>query len=179
MPRIRVDFTGINRPYQNQYLVLINFTIDVQYLQTHQSAVYCSQLIQNYLLEQFQQEVMIGVQICASYLLSHTETNQQRTFTGSFNNTSNMSNVLSGDQFFPFRIANWQQQFLGYCELERASNILNHSTEVNTKWQFDSLLTIIVNCQLLLPTHHPFIQTHGLNVAQNGHRRRQITLFLS
>lgn len=183
MPIIKGSATAINRPLDNQYLGIINFTIDTEFLQTHQNFIFCSQLIQNYLLEQFQQETMIGVQFTASYLLRHVDTGAKRLFTGSFFNTPNMSNVLSGDQFFPFRIATWQQYFLQYCNLERAANILNQN-EINTKWVFHKLHSIIVSCQLLVPTHHPFIHENRLNqaVSQNGRRqvaRKTTTFWLS
>lgn len=177
MPQVKVDFTAINRPFENEYLTLINFSVDAQHLNDQQSAVACSQIIANFLLEYFQQEVYIGVQICASYNLRHSETNDVRLFTGSFNNTPNMMNSLSGDHFFPFRINTWPQLFLQFSDLDRAYNILHPQPEVDTKWEVESIESIIVNCQLVLPTYHPFLTEYQLNQAladqQHGRRRRR------
>lgn len=182
MPNIQVDFTAIHKilqNQQNQYLVIINFSITPQQLEQEQGAILCAQLIQNYLLEQFQQEVMIGVQVSASYYLKHLETQDRRLFTGSFFNTSAMSNVISGEQFFSFRVATWQNQFLQFCDVERASNILSNTAEANTKWAFDELKQIIFSCQMLLPAYHQFIHRNGLNNIQSRRNKRHKSFVLS
>lgn len=180
MPTVQVDFTGINKPPQNQYLTVINFAIKVQHLREQASSITCAQLIQNYLLEQFQQEVNISVEFSAKYTLKNIHNqNDVRTFTGSFQNSTNMSNSLSGDYFFPFRPTNWQQKFLTYSDLDRATNILTNAAEINTKWRLDQLLEVIVSCQLLLPAHHPFVIRNKLNSPKTGAKKRHGTLTLS
>lgn len=180
---VKVDFTAL--PFvQGSYLALINFTLPVDHCSDIPTLTRCIHLIEEYLRTNIAApNVSLGYQVTASFTLVHSITNRVNNFTGSFFNNTNFMNCLSGNQFLPYRPETFQGQLLNFANPQEAARKLTQAAaDLDTKWQFSQLISIIVNVQSALPRAHAFIQAHHLDaIVRNGRRRTRahVTTYLS
>lgn len=182
--QVKVDFTAL--PFVRQtYLAFINFTIPVENCRDRAILSNCTNLIEEFLRREIQSSpvLSIGFQVTASFILKNSQTNQTRKFTGSFFNAASVSNSLTGEDFFPYRSETFHGQIQRYANPTEAARILNQTTQnLDTDWEVESILSVIVNVQSVLPTVHRFLRDNQLDflVDQNGRRRkrRHITTYL-
>lgn len=171
---VKVDLTAL--PFvEASYLVFINFTLSVQECEDRAILALCAQLIEEYLQRHvLTAGVSVGFQITASFKLTHSDTGETKLFTGSFFNTSSVMNSLSGNQFFPYRPESFRRHILNYANPQQAAQkLLQLAADLDTHWQFEQLVSIIINAQSVLPQGHPFVRLHRLDNIVNRHGRRR------
>ena len=103
------------------------------------------------------EEKEVVYQICASYFLRHTETNQEIIWTGSFfARNNNPSRLLS------FQVFN-VNEFVDIC-FEATDNVDEklRSTNFDTKWKYDRLISVIINIQAEVSRYHPILRERNL-----------------
>ena len=88
-------------------------------------------------------------QISASYILKHSESGEIRTWTGSFFARDNALGVIADFQeFYELTFVRQSLQQLVNVEEKLLAN------GFDTKWKFDTLLSIIFNIQCKVPSNH-------------------------
>ena len=88
-------------------------------------------------------------QISASYILKHSESGEIRTWTGSFFARNNVLGVIA--DFEQFSDATFVRQSLQQLTNAEEKLLANG---FDTKWKFDTLLSVIFNIQCKVPSNH-------------------------
>lgn len=107
-------------------------------------------------------------QVTATYILKREDIDDvTRIWTGSFNNSENEATILSGDIWQEFNA----ETFITFVETcttpQRVLDVLDWD-EIDTKWKFDRLLSIIVSFQVVVRLSNTrFHRSFGFGVS-NG-----------
>lgn len=105
-------------------------------------------------------------QVCATYQLRNTETNDIRQWTGSFNPRGNQANTLSPFQRFTPQFNTVVNSAVSEDNVLRKLR-LYHTT---TNWVFEKLTSFIINIQSEVQLNHPTLLMKGLRVTHHGKR---------
>ena len=155
-------------------LLLLNFNIPNRHLVDppgyHQLLNEAAAFLQRELTAQ-----NITFQVSATYYLTNKVTGEERTWTGSFNYSSQNLAVLSGPDFLPFDGATFARRVAECTTQDNILDCLQWSDE-DTDWTFSEIISIVVSCQTSLPRHHGFLLAHGLLQGGGGAARRRICL---
>ena len=156
---LKVDATSINTRQNgllNAILMIYNINIPEQTVQNRNMLLTSLQQVADLISNDFQFKRVV-YQITASYLLEHIETGQTRTWTGSFfvkNNT-----LAQVSDFTVFDRNNFVR-----TSTNDINNIENKLLlrNVNTKWRFNRLLSVIFNVQCAVDSREPILNTREL-----------------
>lgn len=105
-------------------------------------------------------------QVCATYQLRNTETNDIRQWTGSFNPRGNQANTLSPFQRFTPQFTAIVNNAISEDNVLRKLRFYHTATN----WVFDKLTSFIICVQSEVQLNHPTLLLKGLRVTQNGKR---------
>jgi hypothetical protein len=114
---------------------------------------------------------LVKYQVTATYELRHTDTGALRHWAGSFMPREN--NLSSFDTFHLYG-PDFVNTLLQVCDTNSIiASLLFHNIE--TKWVFDNLTSIVINLQARVPREFPTLIQRDLRVAHYGRQRRHIT----
>ena len=132
-------------------LLVYNINIPQLYLQDRGELTVVLERIKNVLIQDFL-NFSILYQISASYILKHSETDQSKTWTGSFFARNNTLGVIADFQQFDSTtfVQNSLLQLINIDDKLRSNGF-------NTKWKFNQLLSIIYNIQCKVPSRNAIV----------------------
>ena len=142
----KVDST-ILQPYADRSrLVIYNINLPQHLLTSQDTLVPALERIKN-LIEKDFEHLPVVYQVTASYILTHIETGQSKIWTGSFFAKNNSAALLSNFQNF------YANTFVAtsLVDLENI-NIKLRWNGIDTKWEFEQLLSVIFNVQCTVPS---------------------------
>ena len=159
-------------------ILLINFNLPKLVVEDRQTDLpqRLGQIV-NFLTENFAAET-IYYQISSSYWIQKRNTEDIRRWVGSFFAKNTEAASISGAAFLEF-----DPQTFVHLGLEnlRGENIRAALTVnfLDSAWHFVDLISVVINCQLLVPVNHPFVLRHDLGSVRRRQRRmrRHIVLF--
>ena len=141
----KVDST-ILQPYADRSrLVIYNINLPQHLLTSQDTLVPALERIKN-LIEKDFEHLPVVYQVTASYILTRIDTGQSKIWTGSFFAKNNSAALLSNFQNFH------ADTFVAtsLVDLENIENKLRWNG-VDTKWEFEQLLSVIFNVQCKVP----------------------------
>jgi hypothetical protein len=171
----KVDITSLNlEDHENAtFLVCLNFNIPRD--KQADAAQFQNLLsdISNFLQLNFLPDNQVTFQVTAAYYLKNRNTNEERLWVGSFFPGNRIS--LSGTYFQIFNPHTFPQKIRQSTEQER---VLQHLAwnSLTTEWNFLSVASFIVNCQVVVEDNHGFLANHDLLTSRNRRQRRHVTL---
>lgn len=115
----------------------------------------------------------IQYQVCSTYELRNTKTDDIRQWTGSFNPRGNQTSTLSPFQTFN---ANFENIVRNSCSEDHVLSKLRFY-HVQTDWVFHRLTSVIINIQAVVNLTHPTLLRRSLLARRHG-RNRNICTFL-
>ena len=147
---LKVDSTSFELDPKN-CIIIYNINIPQLYTQDRGELTNVLERIKIVLLRDFG-NLSIFYQICASYILKHSETGQTKTWTGSFYARDNkVGTIADFQQFEPTTFVRHSlDQLVDIDEKLRANGF-------NTKWKFSQLLSVIFNIECRVPASNPII----------------------
>jgi len=172
LPRsvLKVDSTCIFlKGEKKKVLIIYNINIPVHVLSQIEELDNVLERIKNLLSNEFYENTVV-FQITASYLLKHTVTGATKVWTGSFFVKNNTLAKLS--PFLLFDKDSFKRKSL--IEIKDLSNKLKLQN-VDTKWRFEKLESVIINIQCKVNTNHHIIKYRNLC---NGLKRNHKVFFL-
>jgi len=179
---IKVDITSVDAT-DGSYLLLLNFNLPKTVVEDNVpvSKVQVLNDIVTYLEKHFS-NLNIYYQVTASYNLTNKETGDKRLFTGSFCPSSANQASLSGPVFVTYSRDNFSVQVQSFTTEENILNCLQWPSggggDDNSDWEFSDLVSVIINCQVLVQSSHLFLKEQSLLVSRNKrHGRRRVTSF--
>jgi len=168
LPRsvLKVDSTcDFLRGEKKEVLIIYNINIPIYIVNHREELQNVLERIKNLLYNEFYENT-VTFQITASYLLKHTETGQIRAWTGSFFVKNNTLAKLS--PFLLFEKDSFIRKSL--IEIQDINNKLKLQN-VDTKWRFERLESIIFNVQCKVNTNHHIIKYRQLcNGLKRSHK---------
>lgn len=170
---LRIDTTAIYNDDNKDYLTIINFNFPVEIIRDNNRFDTLARLMADWLETRFG-GTNLSFQLTASFLLVHTETGEQRQFTGSFNPRSNQVLSLEGEDFSIFT----RDLFLRHVFNNADEDVLRQKLtrpENNSKWEYHSLVSFIVSCQVSLRANHAFLVDKQLTTPNRRRIRKQHT----
>ena len=175
--QLKVDITTVGLDQPGSYLLLLNFNIPSSIVEDNLPLLLEHVLIEvaEFLQNNFS-PLPIYYQVTASYNLLNRETGDTRLFTGSFCPGSAYISSLSGDIFELFERESFPGQVQQNATQANILNCLQRPDDDDSKWTFQSLASLIINCQLEVRGNHTFIQQKSLLLARGRHGRRHITI---
>ena len=133
--------------------------------------------IKNFWEKHFYPALDIYYQMSASYWLQHRTSGERKRWVGSFFARESRAASITGAAFLQFSPFTFVQQ--GLDSLLPAN--VEQSLTVNfldSAWHFVSLISVIVNTQILAPVDHPYVLQHGfLQQTSQRRNRRHRTFF--
>ena len=135
------------------------------------------QEIATFLTTQFSSQ-QISYQLSASYWLTHRDRGDRQRWVGSFFARDSAAASLSGAVFLNFDPATFVREALRHLTEQHIYRALTVNF-TDSAWHFEQLISVIVQCQLLLPVDHPFLLQHDLQrlrARPARRRRRHVTL---
>ena len=175
---IKVDITTVDAG-DGSHLLLLNFNLPKTVVEDN-VPVSQEQVLSDivaYLDARFS-DLLICYQVTASYSLIHRRTGDTRLFTGSFLPSSANLASLSGPLFTTYSSDTFSAQVQSFTTYENILNCLQWPREEDSEWQFLDLVSVIVNCQVLVKSTHRFLYEESLLVSRNRrHGRRRVTSF--
>ena len=165
---LKVDCTSLNFDSEDihrrdELMVFYNVNIPAAIIINNQEKRAVLERVKNLLIRDFDQADIV-YQICASYFLRHTETNQEIIWTGSFfARNNNPSRLLSFQVFDP-------NQFVDICfeATENVDDKLRYNN-FDTKWKYDRLISVIINIQAEVSRDHPVLRKRNLQYDERRH----------
>jgi hypothetical protein len=144
---LKVDSTCL-KLYENFSLIVYNINIPQFYLNDRGELSNVLDRIKERLQQDFENLTSL-YQISASYILKHSESGEIRTWTGSFFARNNALGVIADFQEFN------DATFVRQC-LQQLSNVEEklRANGFDTKWKFDTLLSVIFNIQCKVAPNH-------------------------
>lgn len=110
----------------------------------------------------------VRYQLTATYYLKHSDTGHLRHWAGSF--LPKAENISSVDSFHHFG-PNFINRLEVLCDRDSISGkLLFHN--VDTKWMFDSLTSVVITVQASVPDNYPRLGFRGLRQARYGRHYR-------
>ena len=175
---IKVDITSVDAT-DSSYLLLLNFNLPKTVVEDNVPLSQAQVLndIVAYLEKHFS-NLNIYYQISASYNLTSKKTGDKRLFTGSFCPSSANQASLSGPVFITYSRDNFSVQVQSCTTGENIFNCLQWPSDENSDWEFSDLVSVIINCQVIVKSSHLFLKQQSLLVSRNKrHGRRRVTSF--
>jgi hypothetical protein len=133
--------------------------------------------IVNFLRDNFASET-IYYQLSSSYWIQKRNTEDIRRWVGSFFAKNTAAASISGATFIEFDPRTFVREGLDNLRGEHIRSVLTINF-LDSAWHFVDLISVVVNCQLVVPVNHPFITRHELGSVRRHQRRvrRHIVLF--
>ena len=178
---LKCDITALpNSQNLSQAIVLLNFNLPKDVVELNRDTELWQRLeeIKSFLIKQFGTAIQISYQVSASYWLKNKSSQDRYRWVGSFFAKNLEAASISGSIFLEFESGsgNFVQNV---WEMLDSKNIINSLSAnfLNSDWNFDELISVIISCQLLLPVNHTFLLQHGL-LQRRGRRskRTHVTL---
>ncbi len=174
---LKVDCTALPNDTRNrsQYLIVQNVNIPEGMVYDPIEFPTVLQRVQDYLTAEFSRPQLIPVyfQITAAYNLVHKTTGATRLWTGSFFPRGNsVASLTSFVKFVP-------EEFVHYVTRLTSRELIEDKftwTDQDSSWQFDGLVSIIINTQANVSPTFPILTERGL--IQHGRRKRAHVSFL-
>jgi hypothetical protein len=170
---LKVDCTALanDQNYRNQYLVVENINIPERYVYNLIEYEAVLNRIKNFLTVKFSRPNLLPVhfQLTAVYNLVHTVTNAVRVWTGSFFPRGN--SIASLTTFVAFE----PETFVNFVQRQTTREFIENKLKANNQdsnWEFDSLISVIVNSQANVPLNCSLLTERELTTLQNGRRKR-------
>jgi hypothetical protein len=153
---------------KQQLLVFYNINIPEAIVNNNIERRAVLERVKNLLIRDFRRENVV-YQICASYYLKHIDTNEEIIWTGSFFAKNNNPSRLLGFQVFDVT------HFVDIC-FNATENVDEkfRNNNFDTKWQYDRLISVIINIQGQVFGNDPIIRKRNLQL----NARRHTTFFL-
>ena len=163
---LKCDITALpNSQNLSQAIVLLNFNLPKDVVELNRDTELWQRLeeIKSFLIKQFGTAIQISYQVSASYWLKNKSSQDRYRWVGSFFAKNLEAASISGSIFLEFESGsgNFVQNV---WEMLDSKNIINSLSAnfLNSDWNFDELISVIISCQLLLPVNHTFLLQHGL-----------------
>lgn len=176
---LKLDFTAIQNSDSN-YIALLNFNYPIILVQNIPAFERMLNVAGHFLQREFA-GLGNGVtfQVTASYYLRNKLSAEEKIWTGSFHPKGNGPAILSGGHqvYHPFVSETFATTVLSFATEQEAKNQLTW-THHDTQWEFASLISIIVSCQVVLLKDHGFLRNHQLSETHTGRRRRKLRSLL-
>ena len=147
---LKVDSTFLKLE-QDSVVVVYNINIPEHYLHDQAELIRVLERIQFVITRDFG-ILSVLYQISASYILKQSNTGQNKTWTGSFFARNNTPGLIA--DFQQFNPATFVRQSLN--QLINIEPKLRWNG-VDTKWNFDQLLSIIFNVQCKVSSRNPIV----------------------
>lgn len=171
--QLKVDATALYREQRLGvgYLMIFNVNVPVRYMQNQVDKRNIFSRVNNLLRREFA-NTNLRVQTTASYTLINRDTGATRIWSGSFWPGQHNQLAIIRD-FHSFQ----QGSFVQEC-LEDSENPDDKLTwrGVDTVWVFDSLVSLIFNCQAAVAHNNRTIELRNLH--PNGNTRSHVTFAL-
>jgi hypothetical protein len=180
-PPIQVNATTITVKTNhniNEKLAIIHLKLPIE--QVRNLNVYNVQLvkIKQFLLAEFLNNLhALTFEISATYNLVHETTGDIREFTGSFYPGSTTPASMTNNMFLNFEYNSFENVVKRYTNEDRARRILQQF-DPDTKYQFHSLTSFIINVQIILPENHQFLINRRLTHVNPRRRQRHVQFFI-
>ena len=170
--RLKVDATALRKDHTNGYLIIYNINVPADIIHDNNEKRDVLIRIRDLLMTDFRHD-LIHYQITAAYYLVHRVTGEQRIWVGSFFPGGNGPAVIRDFQLFN------ANTFVGQA-FEDTENCEDDLTwrGVNTAWVFDSLISVIFNCQVDVRTNHSALYKRNLYSNNARHLRAHVTFNL-
>lgn len=176
---LKMDVTTLDAGERDQYLLMVNFNIPVSVMQEDRPLT-LDQVLTNvgdFLYWQFVPEPVF-YQVTASYTLRHRHTGDERLFTGSFCPKTNNISSLSGSVFRFFSLDTFNREVKQFTTPQNIIACLEWPSDDDSDWSFDSLSSVIINCQVKVGQYHKFIVRRDLLLTRGTRRGRRHVTFL-
>jgi hypothetical protein len=174
---LKVDCTALPHDTQNrhQYLVIENINIPERLVYEPVEFTAVLNRIKDYLTVEFSRPSLIPVhfQITAAYNLVHKVTGATRLWTGSFFPRGN--SIASLTAFVIFN----PEEFVNFVQRQTSRELIEDKltwTNQDSSWQFDGLVSLIVNTQANVPITYSLLLEKGF--IKNGPGKRVHLSFL-
>ena len=148
----KVDSVILPPNRDNARIVIYNINVPQYMLTPEQTLVLVLERIKSLLVRDFN-SLSVVYQITASYILTHSETGQLKTWTGSFFAKNNRAGLVADfTNFNPISFIATSLDSLEDINLKLQWNGLD------TKWEFQQLLSVIYNVQCIVSNSSVFWQ---------------------
>lgn len=155
---------------QQQYLLVENINIPVAIVYSPVEYTLALERTRTFLVEEYTNETVllpVYFQVTATYNLVHKVTGATRVWTGSFFPHGNTPSSLTPfTRFDPDTFVNFVQR---HTSRQRIEDTLKN-VKVDSQWEFESLVSIIVNAQANVLSSHPVLINR--NLLHHGRRKR-------
>ena len=161
---LKVDQTAFE--YNYNYILVSNINIPTRYLSELANNGILPR-IESFIIQDYGQGLDIYYQVTATYTLKHARNQTIKHWSGSF---SPLGNVLNTIQEFQ-RYTNDTIDILPIvCNQNSVEGILRTSN-VDTEWKFDTLISVVINIQSAVPQEHNTLTRRNL-IPDDGNRKR-------
>ena len=148
----KVDSVILPPDRNNARIVIYNINVPQYMLTPEQTLLLVLERIKSLLVRDFYL-LPVVYQITASYILTHSETGQLKTWTGSFFAKNNRAGLVADfTNFNPYSFIATSIDSLKDIDLKLQWNGLD------TKWEFQQLLSVIYNVQCSISTSSTFFK---------------------
>ena len=164
---LKVDCTSLtiekSDEEDDQFMIIYNVNIPAEIVNNDIERQAVLERVKNLLVHDFRGENVV-YQICAAYYLKHIDTNEEIVWSGSFFAKNNNPSRLLGFQVFD------ATEFVDICydATENVDEKLRNNN-FDTKWQYDRLISVIVNIQAEVPADHYIIRNRNLRFNARRH----------
>ena len=170
--RLKCDVTLLHNDQDSRNgILLLNFNLPEESVADPVELPQRLQEISTWLTGNFG-SLPISYQLSASYWLRHQLRGDRERWVGSFFARESAAASLSGAIFLDFNPRTWVQSGVGFL----APHKIIQSLTVNfldSAWHYEELISVIVQCQLLVPITHPFVVNNDLQRLGRGRSRRR------
>lgn len=177
--QLKCDITLLpNSQDGTRVILLINFNLPKLVVEDRQVELpHRLEQIANFLTAHFAAET-IYYQISSSYWIQKRNTEDIRRWVGSFFAKDTGAASISGAQFLIFNPRTFVTEGLDNLRGEHIRSVLTVNF-LDSAWHFVDLISVVINCQLVVPINHPFVTRHDLGSVRRHQRRmrRHIVLF--
>jgi len=166
--QLKVDQTALL--HNNSYLLISNINIPSHFInQLANNGVL--QMVINFIDNDYTNVQNIYYQVTATYTLRHSQSGATKQWTGSFSPAGNVLNAIQPFQLYTLESI---RNLPLVCNVNATETILRTSN-LETLWKFESLTSIILNVQALVPFNHPTLLNRDLVHTGYGRRRVHIS----
>ncbi len=165
---LKVDCTSITieqseNQDEEQLMIFYNVNIPETIVNNNIERRTVFERVKNLLINDFRGSNVV-YQICASYYLKHIDTDEKIVWSGSFFAKNNNPSRLLNFQVFD------SAQFVDICfiDTENVDEKLRNNN-FDTKWQYDRLISVIVNIQAQVLGNHYVVRKRNLRLNARRH----------
>ena len=166
---LKVDQTVIH--YGDTFILVSNINIPESYFLQLENVL--DRTVDFINLDYLADRQTIQYQVCATYDLRNSITQEIRHWSGSFNPKGNRHNILCDFQHFD--PGTFRHQIQRACSPDNIYNRLRFF-HVQTAWVFDKITSVIICLQGSIGVNHPTIERRGLLDVRNARRHNRIHL---